>query len=103
METALFLDRIGPDCPEPTYCIRLIFLGLCTAIGAGLLIPGVVLAYTGWKEHRMDSSVPGAIILPTALACFAVSAYLFVRWTRQQLHAYRRLHQNELDIIQEDL
>lgn len=96
METALLVNRVGPSCPEPSFCIRLVFLGLCTAIGTGLMIPGIILAYTGWKEQRLDSSIPGAIILPTAISCFIVAIYLFVRWTREQLNAYHRVREMEM-------
>lgn len=95
MESALFLDRIGPDLPELGYCLRLIFLGLCTAIGLGLMIPGVVLVYNGLKDARSDTSIPGAIILPVAITCLLCAVYLFVRWTRQQIFYYRRVHQTE--------
>jgi hypothetical protein len=95
METALFLDRMTPHLPDPGFCLRLIFLGLCTAIGTGLLIPGLILAYNGWKEQRMDATIPGAIILPTAIVCFICACYLFVRWTRQQLYIYQRVRQDD--------
>ena len=95
MEASLFLDRLSPDLPDSGFCLRLIFLGLCTAIGTGLLIPGLVLAYNGWKEQRADATIPSAIILPTALVCFICACYLFVRWTRQQIHMYHRVRSNE--------
>lgn len=95
MESSLFLDRISPDLPEPGFCLRLIFLGLCSAIGIGLLIPGVVLVYNGWKEQKLDSMFPGAIILPTAISCLLCALYLFVRWSKQQIREYYRVRATE--------
>lgn len=95
METSLFLDRTSPHLPNPGFCLRLIFLGLCSAIGIGLLIPGVILAFNGWKEEKMDSMIPGAIILPTAISCLICAVYLFVRWTKQQIREYHRVRAND--------
>lgn len=95
MESSLFLDRLSPDLPDTGFCLRLIFLGLCSAIGIGLLIPGVILAYNGWKEQNMDSTIPGAIILPTAISCLICALYLFIRWSKQQIREYHRVRATE--------
>ena len=95
MESSLLIDRIGIDLPDPGFSLRLIFLGLCTAIGVGLFIPGIVLAHNGWKERSEAAMIPGAILLPCALVCFICTLYLFIRWTRQQLHMYHRVRQEQ--------